>query len=76
MKLKQFIFALVAMLSCFGFTANAQVAKVGNTEYATIDEAIANWTNGSTLTLLDDVTLSDVIKLSSTELCRTKLNHI
>ena len=46
---------------------NAQVAKVGNTEYATIDEAIANWTNGTTLTLLADVTLSDVIKLSSTE---------
>ncbi|MBR5616943.1 MAG: hypothetical protein IKW50_02040, partial [Oscillospiraceae bacterium] len=43
------------------------VAKVGNTEYATIDEAIANWTNGTTLTLLADVTLSDVIKLSSTE---------
>ena len=68
MKLKQFIFALVAMLSCFGFTANAEnVAKVGNTEYATIDEAIANWTDGTTLTLLADVTLSDVIKLSSTE---------
>jgi len=43
------------------------VAKVGSTEYATIDEAIANWTNGTTLTLLADVTLSDVIKLSSTE---------
>ena len=67
MKLKQFIFALVAMLSSFAFTANAQVAKVGNTEYATIDEAISNWTNGTTLTLLADVTLSDVIKLSSTE---------
>ena len=46
---------------------NAQVAKVGDTEYATIDEAIANWTNGTTLTLLADVTLSDVIQLSSTE---------
>ena len=71
MKLKQFIFALVAMLSSFAFTANAAienpVAKVGNTEYATIDEAIAAWTNGTTLTLLADVTLSDVIKLSSTE---------
>ena len=67
MKLKQFIFALVAMLSGFAFTANAQVAKVGNTEYATIDEAISNWTNGTTLTLLADVTLSDVIQLSSTE---------
>ena len=43
------------------------VAKVGNTEYATIDEAIAAWTNGTTLTLLSNVTLSDVIKLSSTE---------
>ncbi len=43
------------------------VAKVGNTEYATIDEAIANWTNNTTLTLLADVTLSDVITLNSTE---------
>ena len=43
------------------------VAKVGDTEYATIDEAIANWTNGTTLTLLWDVTLSDVITLKSTE---------
>ena len=48
-------------------TAVEAVAKVGNTEYATIDEAIAAWTNGTTLTLLSDVTLSDVIKLSSTE---------
>ena len=46
---------------------NTNVAKVGNTEYATIDEAIANWTNGTTLTLLADVTLSDTIQLSSTE---------
>ena len=43
------------------------VAKVGNTEYTTIDEAIANWTNNTTLTLLADVTLSDVIQLKSTE---------
>ena len=43
------------------------VAKVGNTEYYTIDEAIANWTNNSTLTLLADVELSDVVKLKSTE---------
>ena len=48
-------------------TKAESVAKVGNTEYATIDEAIANWTNGTTLTLLADVTLSDVIQLSSTE---------
>ena len=43
------------------------VAKVGNTEYTTIDEAITNWTNGSTLTLLANVTLSDVVTLKSTE---------
>ena len=43
------------------------VAKVGNTEYSSIDEAIANWTNNTTLTLFKDVTLTDVIKISSTE---------
>ena len=43
------------------------VAKVGNTVYLSIDEAVANWTNGSTLTLIDDVTLSDVVTLKSTE---------
>ena len=47
--------------------ATGNVAKVGNTEYATIDEAIANWANGTTLTLLANVTLSDVIKLNSNE---------
>ena len=70
MKLKQFMFALVAMVLGFAMPTSAEngnVAKVGNTEYATIDEAIANWTNGTTLTLLANVTLSDVIKLSSTE---------
>ncbi len=46
------------------------VAQVGTTKYETIDEAIANWTSGTTLTLLSDVTLSDVITISSTE------NHI
>lgn len=43
------------------------VAQVGDTKYKSIDEAIAAWTNNTTLTLLADVTLSDVIKLSSTE---------
>ena len=43
------------------------VAKIGNTEYSSINEAIANWTNGTTLTLIADVTLSDVITLSSQE---------
>lgn len=43
------------------------VAKVGNTKYTSIDEAIAAWTNSTTLTLLADVTLSKVIEISSTE---------
>ena len=43
------------------------VAKVGDTEYKSIDEAIDNWTNNTILTLLGDVTLTDVIKLKSTE---------
>ena len=63
------MFALTAMLLSFASPSFAQskVAKVGNTEYATIDEAVAAWTNGTTLTLLDDVTLSDVVTLSSQE---------
>lgn len=47
--------------------AYGKVAKVGDSYYGTIDEAIASWTNGSTLTLLADVTLSDAITLKSTE---------
>ena len=43
------------------------VAKVGNTEYTSIDAAIANWANNTTLTLLADVTLNDVVTLKSTE---------
>ena len=46
---------------------DVKVAKVGNTEYRKIDDAIANWTNGTTLTLMSDVTLPDVITLKSTE---------
>ena len=43
------------------------VAKIGNTEYTDIDKAIANWSNNTTLTLIANVTLSDVITLKSTE---------
>ena len=42
-------------------------ATVGNTTYETMEEAIAAWTNNSALTLLRNVTLTDVIKLKSTE---------
>ena len=43
------------------------VAKVGNVEYGNIDEAIAAWTHNTTLTLMSDVTLNNVITLMSTE---------
>ena len=49
------------------WTIASPVAKVGTTTYYSIDAAIANWTNNTTLTLLADVTLSDVITLKSTE---------
>ena len=65
---KKFLLMLLLALFCVGGAGlNAQVAKVGNTEYANIDEAIAAWTNNSTLTLMSNVTLSDVVKLKSTE---------
>jgi len=58
----------------FGISANAEentgitanVASITNdetvTNYATFDEALANWTDGTTLTLLADVTLTEHIK--------------
>ena len=49
------------------WTVGNPAAKVGNTTYNTIDEAIAAWTHNATLTLLSDVTLSDVVTLKSTE---------
>ena len=63
------IFAIAAIF-CTVFSAQAvstPVAKVGNTSYDTMEEALSNWTAGSTLTLLADVTLTDPIKLNSTE---------
>ena len=47
--------------------AAKKVAKVGETEYASIEEALANWTAGTTLTLLSDAQLPDVFTLKSTE---------
>ena len=55
MKRKHFILALVAMLSSFSMTTYAQVAKVGDTEYATIKEAVDAAAAGQTITLLTDI---------------------
>ena len=65
--LMTFLTLLFTAMGTSVLRAQGNVAKVGDTEYATIDEAIAAWTNGKTLTLLADVTLSDVIQLSSQE---------
>lgn len=62
--------ALLLAFTCVGSAWANPVAKVGTTEYETIDEAVAAWTasNNSTMTLLADVTLSDVIQIKSTEM--------
>ncbi|MBE6702077.1 MAG: hypothetical protein E7585_01510 [Ruminococcaceae bacterium] len=63
---------LVGLIIGFCIIAGAEetptyVAQVGNTKYETIDEAVANWTHNTELTLLADVTLSDVVQMKSTE---------
>ncbi len=70
-KILSLLMALTMVLCATGFSAfaeeNTYVAKVGTTSYYNIDDAIAAWTTGKTLTLLSDVTLTDTIKLNSTE---------
>ena len=51
----------------FSLFPKLPVAKVGSTEYFSIDDAVANWEHNTTLTLLADVTLSDAIQIKSTE---------
>ena len=58
---------LIGIFPVLAFAESGKVAKVGVTEYETIDEAIANWKKDTTLTLLADVTLSDTVTLKSTE---------
>ena len=60
---------LMTFIPCFTFTALAAdgtfVAKVGDVEYTDFATAVANWTDNTTLTLLDDVTgLTEQIQLS------------
>ena len=75
---KRLLCFILTMAVCFStmlttapavlFAEEQPVAKVGSTEYTTIDEAVTAWQAGaSTLTLLADVTLSDTILIKSTE---------
>ena len=59
----------LAALCGLGLSAMADVAKVGDMGYPTIDEAIAAWGPGKTLKLLQDVTLSDtvVVEMNATK---------
>lgn len=52
MKLNKLMIALVVMLSSFVASAQAQVAKIGETSFATLSEAIAAATAGQTITLV------------------------
>lgn len=68
-RLFSLILCVVMLCSMLSATAWAEgsVAKVGNVEYATLDEALANWKANTTLTLLADAKMSDVFKMKSTE---------
>ena len=57
MKQKHFIVAFLAMLMCFASPTFAQVAKVGNAEYATLQTAMTECNKAAgnyTITLLDN----------------------
>ena len=64
---KKLTFLLIAILASLGAMASpphqdeGNVAKVGSTEYATIEEAVAAWGPGKTLTLLSDVTTTSTV---------------
>ena len=67
MKRKHFILALAAMLLSFAPPIFAQnVAKVGDTEYATLAEAISAASAGGTVELIADVTESVTLSKSVT----------
>ena len=53
--------ALLLAFTCAGSAWANPVAKVGTTEYETIDEAIVAWGPGKTLTLLSNVTLTQTV---------------
>ncbi|MBO7232385.1 MAG: hypothetical protein J6V16_04445, partial [Bacteroidales bacterium] len=75
MKLKRFIFALAAMLLSFGFTANAQnEAKIGDTEYATLTEAVAAVQDGETIILIADVKLTAQVEIPEDKVLTLDLN--
>lgn len=73
MKLKKMlcsILALAMILSTMGtvvFAADGDVAKIGDTGYDTLAEAFAAAKKGDTITLLDDVILTEGIYISNAD---------
>ena len=56
--------ALVAVMTGFATTATAQVAKIGETPYATLAEAVAAAENGAVVTMTADVALANGITVA------------
>ncbi len=64
MKLNKLMIALVAVLTGFASSATAQVAKIGDTPYATLAEAVAAAENGAVVTMTADVALANGITIA------------
>ena len=63
-KMNKLIAVVLAVMLCatmafaaFAETADANVAKIGETEYATLAEAVTAAADGDTIVLLEDVDL-------------------
>ena len=57
MKLNKLMIALVVMMSSFAAIAQAQVAKIGETSFASLQDAIDAATDGQTITLAEDLSV-------------------
>ncbi len=64
-KLLSIILAILMIVTTvpFAFAAETPVAKIGDVEYTDFDEALANWVDGTTLTLLDNVSYDITIDI-------------
>ena len=64
MKLNKLMTALVAVMTGFAATATAQVAKIGETSYETLAEAVVAAENGAVVTMTADVALANGITVA------------
>ncbi len=58
------ILSVVALISAFAVSVSAAEAKVGEEEYETLQEAITNANEGDVVTLLEDVTLNQILTIN------------